>query len=937
MREAVRDRYPGYPPAGRALPNGLFGRECELRSLGDMVDRSRDQVGGGLVVRGEPGIGKSALLAAVSAQAAGRGVRVLSAVGVQSEANLPFAGLHQMIQPVLRLAAGLPDRQRAALHAAFGMADAEAGELFLIGLSTLELISDAAAGAPVLLIVDDSHWLDQASCAVLAFVARRLAAEPAVMLVAARDGQDSVFDCSGLPELRLAELSEDAAAALLDARAPGLEPDLRARLLAEAAGNPLALVELPAAWGSRTTGAGAYLCSSLPVTARLEEAFAARESDLPAATRSVLLAAAADDRDVLGEVLEAAAILEGRQVTVDAFAPAVAARLVDIDGTHLRFRHPLVRSAIYQAAAASRRLAAHAALARVLAGQPDRRVWHQAAAALGPDEQVAAELEGAARRAVDRGAAEVAVATLERAAQLSEDGAARGGRLLLAAELAFRAGRGGRGPQLLRTAEALDLPSEERALLSLLRENFTEPRWSGAANIGAFVAVTERMVAAGHADLAIESAVTVGFRAWYGNPSRESRTALAAAAGQLPLAAHDPARLAILALADPVAHAPAVLEQISRMRPDDTDPVAMLRLSNAASAVLAHNLALGFLEPAIRGLRAQGQLGLLVRALVCQTWADALTGQGRLAASTAEEASRLGRETGQLRWAVIAELAAALVAAERGELAEAETLAAAAEEELRAMGAHPLLAHVRFVRGRSAVAHQRYAEGLDQLRRAFDPEDIGYLPYVGYFGLSDMVEAAAHTGQRDAALAYLRQLEELAAAMSAPLLQAQAAYARPLVADDDHAEAWYRAALERDLSGWPRYRNRMLLWYGRWLRRQRRAAESRAPLRAARDGFDALGSAKLAEIARQELRASGETSRRRVPETWDQLTPHELQIATLAAEGLSNREIGQQLFISHRTVGYHLHRVFPKLGITSRSQLHAALLSLTSASRPAAG
>ena len=487
------------------------------------------------------------------------------------------------------------------------MADAEAGELFLIGLATLELISDTAEGAPVLLIVDDAHWLDQASCAVLAFVARRLAAEPAVMLVAVRDGQDSVFDCSGLPELRLAELSEDAATALIDARAPGLEPDLRARLLAEAAGNPLALVELPAARWPRTPGADTYLPSPLPVTARLEEAFAARESDLPAATRSALLAAAADDRGVVGEVLKAAAILEGRQVTVDAFGPAVAARLVDIDGTSLRFRHPLVRSAIYQAAVTSRRRAAHAALAEVLAGQPDRWVWHQAAAALGPDEQVAAELEGAARRAVDRGAAEVAVATLERAAQLSEDGAARGGRLLLAAELAFRAGRRGRGPQLLQAAEALDLPSEERALLSLLRENFTEPSWSGAAKIDAFVAMAERMVAAGRADLAIESAVTVSFRAWYGNPSQEIRTALAAVAGQLPLAVDDPARLEILAHADPVAYAPAVLDHISRMRPDDTAPVAMLRTGAAASAVLADDLALGFLEPAVRGLRAQGR------------------------------------------------------------------------------------------------------------------------------------------------------------------------------------------------------------------------------------------------------------------------------------------------------------------------------------------
>jgi DNA-binding CsgD family transcriptional regulator len=933
-RRDGHDRYSGRSAEGVSRTSGLIGRDREFRVLNDLVDRAGDPAGGALVIRGEPGIGKSALLAAVSAEAAGRGMLVLTAIGVQSEANLPFAGLHQMVRPILHLAAGLPVRQRDALYAAFGMADAEAGELFLIGLATLELISDTAESAPVLLIVDDAQWLDQASCAVLAFVARRLAVDPAVMLAAVREVRDSAFDSSGLREVRLAALSADDAAALLDARAPGLDPVVRTRVLAQAEGNPLALIELSAA---RWPGPAGADLPSPPMSARLEEAFAARESELPAATRSVLLAAAADDGGVVSEVLRAALLLDGHEVAADAFGPAVAARLVDCDGTHLRFRHPLVRSAIYQSASPSRRQAAHAALAEVLAGHPDRRVWHLAAASAGPDERVASELDGAARRAAGRGAADVAIAALERAALISEDAAVQGGRLLLAAELAFGTGRQGRGAQVLRAAEPLDLPPEERACLSLLRENFVDASWSGATEIGSFVAMADLMTAAGHADLAVESAVTASFRAWFGNPSQEMRTDLVAAAGRLPLADDDPTRLLILAHADPVGQAPAVLERIARLRPDDADPVAMLRAGAAATAVAAHNLALGFLEAAVSGLRAQGRLGLLARALVCQTWAGALAGQGRLAVSAAEEAARLGRETGQLRWAIVAQLAEALIAAERGEFAEAEALAAAAEEELLTMGAHTFLAHVRFVRGRGAVAHQRYEEGLGQLRRAFDPDDIGYLPTVGVLGLSDLVEAAARTGRHEEALAHLRRLEDLAAATSSPLLLAQAAYARPLVADDNHAEALYQVALERDLTGWPCFRNRMLLWYGRWLRRQRRVAESRAPLRAARDGFDVLGFALLAETARQELRASGETSRRRVPEAWDQLTPQELQIARMAAGGLSNREIGQQLFISHRTVGYHLHRIFPKLGITSRSQLHAALLSLTAAAGPPAG
>lgn len=926
----VRETAAGPRPAASHAPErGLYGRERELSAFGQLLGRLCEDAGGALVVRGEAGIGKSALLAAVTGEATEHGTRVLSAAGVQSEAQISFAGLHQLLRPVLHLAQGLSSRQRAALLAAFGMSEEAAPELFLTGLATLELISDAAESSPVLLVIEDAQWLDQPSCAVLAFVARRLAAEPALMLIAVRDGFPNPFDEAGLTELRLQGLSEKAAGQLLDSRAPGLGPALRERLLQDAAGNPLALIELPAALRSEHLDEGALLLSHLPLTARLERAFASRASGLPSDTRSLLLAAAADDAAVLAEVLNAAAVLEAGAVTVDAFAPAIAAGLVEIHGTQLRFRHPLVRSAIYQAAGLPKRQVAHAALAQVLASQPDRQVWHRAAATLGPDEQVAADLEEAAARARRRGAVAVAVAALHRAAELSENPARRGGRLLRAAEMGFEFGRAGLGPQLLRAAEPLDLPADERTWLSWLREAYAEGDWSGTANAGSLIAIADRISSGGHPDLALQYLLAAALRCWWGNPGQETRAAVIAAADRLPLPEDAPARLAILAHADPVARGAFVIDRISRMTPLPADPAGAYLVGSAAAAMWAYDLSLRFLDTAVNGLRAQGRLGLLAQALVSQAWAAVHLGREPLAVSAAEEAARLADETGQRREAVSAQLAQAAIAAERGDLIVAEELARQAEAVLLPMGATPMLALVQFVRGRGAVAHQRYPEGLDHLRRVLDPADPAYHPFIGAWGLSDLVEAAAHTDKRDIAEEYLQQLEALAAATSGSLLRAEAGYARPMVADDDQAEALYQAALDRDLAGWPCYRGRMLLWYGRWLRRQRRGADSRAPLRSARDTFDALAFPALADKARQELRASGETSHRRTPEAWDQLTPQELQIARLAANGLSNREIGQQLFISHRTVGYHLHRIFPKLQITSRSQLSTASLGLT--------
>jgi DNA-binding CsgD family transcriptional regulator len=909
-------------------PLDLPGRERELRVLSVVVDDLSKGMGGAVIVRGAPGIGKSALLATVTERAREDGIRVLSAVGVQSEARLPFAGLHQLLRPSLHLAEGLPARQRGALLAAFGVSGEVAPDLYLIALATLELIGDAAEGSRLLLVLEDAQWLDQATCAALAFVARRLEAEPAAMLIAIRDGYESPLSEAGLRELRLEPLDERTAGMLLDAQATGLQPALRQRLLAEADGNPLALVELPAALSPERLRDASPLPSRLPLTARLEEAFARRRSELPRATRSLLLVAAADDEGVIAEVLEAAAILEGAEVTVDALMPAVAAGLGEIDGSELRFRHPLVRSAIYQTASPAERQAAHRALSEVVIGEPDRRVWHRAAASLGADEEVAKELEEAAARAERRGAPAVAIGALELAAELSEDAWHRGSRLVGAAELAFELGRQEPGLGFLRTAESLDLAAEERTRLVCLREIYDGVDWLAATKLGSFVEVADRMAVDGHVDLALKLLLTVARSCGWASSARETRAAIVAVAQRLPVAEDEPALLALLAYTDPVAHGAQVIDRIAPMRPGGSDPAAAYLVGSAAAAVWAYDLALDFLDAAVLGLRAQGRLGLLAQALVVQAWAAVHLAREPLAVAAAEEAFRLAGETGQPTSAASAQLAQAAIAAERGDFERAEALASQAEAVLLPIGATPLLALGQFVRGRAAVAHQRYEEGLEHHRRTLDPTDPAYHPFFGAWGLSDLVEAAAHTGRKDDARAYLEQLESLAAGTSGSLLRATAGYARPFVANDKDAEALYRTALERDLPNWLCYRGRMLLWYGRWLRRQRRVADSRTPLRAAREGFDALAFPALAETARRELRAAGETSQRRTPEAWDQLTAQELQIARMAAEGLSNREIGERLYISHRTVGYHLHRIFPKLGITSRGQLHAAGIRL---------
>jgi DNA-binding CsgD family transcriptional regulator len=902
----------------------LLGRDREIAALDALLADVMAARGGALVLRGEPGIGKTSLLGAATARATAQGMRVLRAGGVESEAHLAFAGLHQLLRPILAAADQLPAPQRDALGVAFGLADAAAPELFLIALAALNLVAEAAARQPLLLAVDDAHWLDRSTGEVLAFMARRLESERVVLLVCLRDGFESPLDRAGLPDLPVPRLDEAAAGALLDARAPDLPITLRKRLLQDAAGNPLALVELPAA---RERLGGVVPPRWLPLTARLERAFAARVSELPAVARSVLLVAALDDGGVLAEVLAAAGVVAGEPVTMAQLVPSIDARLIQVDDGRIAFRHPLVRSAIHQTASVAERHAAHAALASVLADQPDRRAWHRAASVVGLDEEAAAELEATAARAQQRGGSLVAVAALERAARLSQEPAHRGRRILGAAGLALYFGRLDVVRRVVDEAEPLAVDALERRRQAWARAMALH---APDAPIDPAKVMALAQVAAAVADedldFALNLLVLIATRCWWLDPGPEARAAVVTAVERLPGVAHDPRRVAVLGFLAPVEHGDVVLRELANEdRPTHDSAGTDRLLGMTAIALGAFDHPHELLTAAAAALRAQGRLGLLARGLVLQAWGATLLVNWNVAAPAAEEGGRLAAEVGDPLFVAGAQAAQAMLAALRGEEAVAEQLAVEAERIALPIRASAALAFAQLARGVAALGAGRHSEAYEQLRRMFDPVDPAHHPFLRCWAIGDLAEAAAHGDARDDARALLAQLEPLAQRTPSSWFRAAMAYARPLLADDGDAEALFEAALHADLARMPFTRARVQLAYGAWLRRRRRVADSRAYLRAARDVFDALRVAPWAERARRELRASGETSRRRTPEARDLLSPQELQIAQMAAEGLSNREIGQRLYLSHRTVGSHLYRLFPKLGITTRSQLRAAL------------
>jgi DNA-binding CsgD family transcriptional regulator len=904
-------------------PSTFVGREREVGAVDALLETLPEE-GVCLLVRGEIGVGKSVLLAKACDHAENSGMRVLAMSGARPEARVDFAGLHQMLRPLLGRAFGLPRPQRNALLATFGMDEVSAPDKFLIALATLALLAKEADESPLIMVIDDAHWLDPSSAEVLGLVARRLASIPVALLMSIRDGYETTLAASCLPELRVGPLDEWSSGQLVDSVAPLLDNALRGRVLAAAAGNPLALVELTTALRCRPPGL-LVIPARLPLTARLEQALVDRYSSLPAATQTALLVASVDEDASLGEVLAAATLQhEDVPVSMEDLVPAFASGLLVHDRRRITFWHPLVPTALYQAATPAQRQQAHDALAATLVERPDRQVWHRAVSANGPDEELATELERASLGTMSRFTASVTLAAAERAAELTPAKSRRFRRFLRAAELAVEFGHFDKASQMLGEIDPSSCEPQDRARIALVRD-MTEPGLLADPNsVGLLVDYAARESSQGGVDLALRLLQAAGLRWLWVEPGLVARSRVVAAAQLVPAPEGDPRSLSIIAICDPTTWAAQLTEVASRTAPGACDANTAFLVGTALHAIGTYQLSAIFLTVAIDSLRHRGELRLLAQALTVQAWDTLCTANWDIATSAAEEAVILARGTRQPLWEAAAATAQSLVAAVRGQEGPAEDLLGLAEAIAVPLRANAVLSDIQLVRALLALAKGRYDEAFEHLRRTFDPDDPAHHRVRSAWHIGEYAEAAAHVGRSSDASEQLAELDCLARISSSPRLRIALSYARPLLAGDEAAEAHFRAGLAADLARSPFYRARLLLEYGAWLRRRRKFTESRTPLRTALDAFVALGAPCWAERARQELRAARET-RRQQPESWTKLSQQEQQVADLVAQGLSNREIAQRLYISHRTVGAHLYRIFPKLGVVSRAQLQTLI------------
>lgn len=880
-----------------------------------------DREGTALLLHGHPGSGKSTLLDAARDVAVASGFQVIRTAGVPSEAHMPMSGLHRLVRPLMRGVEALSAEQRAALEACFG----HGGEVYGAALATLELLAQAAADRPVVALVDDLHWLDQSSREVIGFLARRIASERIVLLATLRTGYDDQLENQGVDSCRLGALSGDEAAELLESRAPGLKPGTQARLLGEAAGNPLALVELahPATLAAVARG----VAGPLPVTTRLEHAFAARFRDLPSSTATLVLLLAAHDSGAAAEVLAAGRMLTGSELGLADLQPAIDGQIIDVSEDGLRFRHPLTRSAIYQAVGLQERHGAHAALIEVLAGQPDRQTWHRAAATTGCDESVAQAMLARAQHAHARGATLEAATSLGRAAELSPDPDRRIERLLQAAELASDAGRAELVCAFVDEAHTLAPTPRHRARASLVTESLR-----GGEQISSVVAHARQAGRDGDSELAIRLLLGASARSWWADPGEAVRDRVLRAVEDIRIGCDDPRRLATIAFAAPVTHGALVSQHLpAALEAGIGDARTEQLLGRAAHAIADFDVSLRVLGTADEGLRDGGQFGLLTHVVVTRAWTSMLVGDWDTAATAASDGLRLARETSQPLWGAWALATLAALAGARGDDSRAAQLATEAEEILAPARVSSGLAIVQTARGLSDLSAGRYNDAFANLGRCLNPSDPAYHHREQFGAVGFYADAAALTGRQDEARGVIARLSEFTVSSSAGLASSLA-YALPILATDDDAEQAFVQTLAADGPVAPFDRARQQLFYGMWLRRQRRVIEARELLRVARAAFDAIDAPSWSARASQELRAAGAGHGRQAEKAWSDLSAQELQIAQLAAAGLSNRDIAQRLYLSHRTVASHLNRIFPKLGISSRSQLNGVLPGRSGAS-----
>jgi len=904
----------------------LQGRRVEREALDRLLQRVRAGQSSVQVLRGEAGVGKSALLDYVAGHASE--CRVVRIAGVESEMELAFAGLHQLCAPLLDGLDALPEPQQDALQVAFGMERGAAPDRFLVALATLSLLADAAETEPLVCLVDDVQWLDQASAQTLAFVARRLLAERIAIVFAVREPTDR-NELSGLPELVIGGLADDDARSLLAAAMPGrLDERVRDQIIAETGGNPLALLELPRGLTPAELAGGFGLPDARPLASRVEETFMQRVRALPAETQRLLLVASAEP---VGDVSLLWRAAERLGIQPDAGKAAEDAGLIEF-GMRVRFRHPLARSAAYRAAHFRDRQEAHRALAEATDGDadPDRRAWHLARAASAPDEAVADELERSADRAQARGGTAAAAAFLAHAAELTPDPAARGRRALAAAQATFDAAGSSEALELLATAELAPLDELQRARLERLRAEITFARTRGSDAPALLLAAAQHLEPL-DAAMARETHLEAIAAAMYaGHLGAEPDVREAARAAQAAPPAPQPPR-AIDVLLDGLAtrftegYAASVppvrtaLETFRRVEGPSTRDARWLWLACRLAQDLWDDEL--WYELAAGGLRVARETGTLRVLPIAATYRAALhvhAGAFGPASSLIEEADAIVDATDMAPL----KLASLMLAAWRGNEAEAGALFESGRREATARGEGQGLGVLDWAMALLHNGSGRYALALAAARRGCERDDDELFAWT----LVELIEAGARSDATDVASAALDRLSERTQASGTDWALGIEAGSRALLSDAGDAEDHYREAVERlGRSRGVVHLARAQLLYGEWLRRENRRVDAREQLRAAYDRFDQMGAEGFAERARRELQATGETAPRRTVETRDVLTPQEAQIARMASDRQTNPEIGAKLFISPRTVEYHLRKVFTKLDISSRKELRAAL------------
>lgn len=875
----------------------LVGREQEIAVLAGLLDGTPPP-GGVLLMLGDPGTGKSSLLREVESRGRARGFRVLRLAGVESEAAFPFAGLHQMVGPVLDHVRLLPRHERDALLAAFGLAEGPPPEPCLIDLAVVDLLAAVTADRPLLVLADDVQWLDPQSQEALAFVGRRVAG-PVVIVAVMLRGHAGPFLRAGFPELTVAGVDDDAAARILSAHAPGLSPAERRRVLREALGNPLALRELPVTMAA-LPAAG---LRPLALSDRLKRAFAGRGAELPAATRDALLVAAIDPADDLAEIIAGTSALRGDPVTPEVFGPARAVGLVTVNRGRVAFLHPLMRSGILQAESLARHHAAHRALARTL-DDAYRRTWHRAQSIVGPDDRVADALEENAAQALSRGAVIAAISALERSAQLTSWSALRGHRLLTAAGHAFGIGRDDVVHDLLRSASRTELTDLDRSRMEWLGEMFDHGVPGDAARVHELCDIALRSAAA-DPGLALDILLGAALRCYLSDTGPAARARVVACADRLPGTSGDPRHFAALALAEPLLRARQVVVALTRTPPGD-DGDALRAMSMAAYAVGHLALAAELLARSEVILRRQGRLGPLSQVLTMQALTHVLRGDLVRAADAAGQGKRLAAETGQPLWesgtlVVCDVLLKALV----GDTQEA--LRQATEAERRgAGGRNAMLSLLQLARGLTALAAGRNRDAYRALRTVFDPADPCFHRAERFISVMFLADAAVRAGHREDARALVAELELIAGATPSPLHRVNLSYARAVLAADEDAEDRYLAALRQDLSDWPYARAKVELAYGSWLRRRNRVREARTLLASAQSAFDRIGALPCGDEARVELRAAGGRI------VWPQASAGRLRrITELSGLRLSDDEAAERLGLPSAVVAMYRGRTRP--------------------------